>query len=176
LTGIMGPVEPLTTRERKRPRTRVRFTVSLWVVLAIGVVASFLLAPGPRAFVLAVGSVAAVLASLGAHELGHAWAAHRLGFHVTLVQVGVIDSATTYEADERSAPDRVLCAIAGPAASVAVATVLGLLAWVAEGHDGLSTRLAGFAAINLVLAVANLVPFGGTDGWDVIQGLRGRAD
>jgi Zn-dependent protease len=169
-------VDPLISREHERPRTRVRFTLSLWALLGLVVVASFLLAPGARAFVLAVGSVVAVLVSLGAHELGHAWAAHRLGFHVTLVQVGVIDSATTYEADERSAPERVLCAIAGPAASVAVATVLGLLAWVAEGHDGLSTRLAGFAVINLVLAVANLVPFRGTDGWDVVQGLRGRAD
>jgi Zn-dependent protease len=169
----MGAVPSLTTHER----VQVRFTRSLWVVLALVVLACFLLAPGPKAFIFAVGSVAAVLVSIGLHEAGHALAAHRLGFHVTLVQLGLIDSATAYEAEHRSAHERVLCAIAGPAASVAVATVLGLLAWGAEGsHDGLAQRLAGFAVINLVLAVANLAPFEGTDGWDVLQGLRGRAD
>jgi Zn-dependent protease len=169
-------VSEAPTSSPPEPATRLRFTKPLWVVLGVAATITFLIAPGIRAFVEACIVILVLLASVAAHELGHVLMARRLGFHVTTVQLGVLDSATAYEGEHRSAPDRVLCALAGPALSVALAVAFGLVAWVLEAHDPLAAPFATFAVLNVVLAAANLIPFRGTDGWEIVQGLRGLAD
>ena len=139
-------------------------------------VLAVLLAPGVGAFLDVCVAIVGVLASLVVHEAGHVVVAHRLGFEVTTVQLGLIDSGTTYEGEQRTAPDRVLCALAGPVASVLAAAALGGAAWLLDAHDPLAAPLATFAVLNLVVALLNLVPLPGTDGWEVLHGLRGQAD
>ena len=160
----------------ERPtRVRVRFTVASTVVFAAVVVGAALLAPSVGSFVVVLGALAVVAGSVTVHELAHAAAAHRLGFDVLEVRVGLIDSATAYEADERTAHDRVLCALAGPAASLALAAALSALTWL-PGVEGQAASALGTAAVlNLLVAVANLVPVPGTDGGEILAGLRGDA-
>jgi len=165
-----------TIQASGRLRPRVRFTMPSTVVLAVVVLVALLVAPDVPAFAEVLLALAVVVACIAWHEGGHVLAAHALGFYVVEVRLGLLDSATVYEADHRTAHDRVLCALAGPAASLALAAVLGTLAW-AQGSDLSSpTAASSLAVLNLVVAVANLVPFKGTDGWEVLAGLRGRSE
>lgn len=160
--------------ERPQVRLRVRFTPASAVVLAVVVLLAALFAPGVGAFAGAVLAVLVVLGSIAWHELGHVLAARALGFDVLEVRLGLLDSATAYEADHRTAHDRVLCALAGPVASLLLAVALGAAAWL-QGADAGSGSLSALAGLNLLIALANLVPLKGTDGWEILAGLRGHA-
>ena len=163
-----------STQGIRRVRPHVRLSKPSTVVLGVILVVAVLIGPSVAIFFSVVASLFVLVACIGLHEAGHAAAAHALGFDVVEVRLGLFDSATAYEADERTAHDRVLCALAGPAASLSLAIVFGVAAWVA-GPDPVSFP-AQLAFLNLVVALANLVPLKGTDGWEIVAGLRGEAD
>jgi Zn-dependent protease len=144
---------------------RLRVTAGAWVLVAAIVVVAFAIAPGAQAFAFVVAAVVAMVASVLLHEAGHVLMAQALGFHVTQVHLSVMGATTVYEADHRTAHERVLVAAAGPAVSVALAVVFALIGGPWEE----------LAALNLLVALLNLIPIPGFDGWDVIAGMFGRA-
>lgn len=143
---------------------RLRVTAGAWVLVGAVVAVAFAIAPGARAFAFVVVAVVAMVASVLLHEAGHVAMAQALGFHVTQVHLSVMGATTVYEADHRTAHERVLVAAAGPAVSVALAVVFALMGGIWEQ----------LAVLNLLVAVFNLIPIPGFDGWDVVAGLVGR--
>ncbi|MEM7273926.1 MAG: site-2 protease family protein [Actinomycetota bacterium] len=122
--------------------------------------------------VVASITVFGFLASILAHELGHAALARR---H----QVGVLGIALSllggYAQLDRQAPTpraEFAIAAAGPAVNVAIGLALGALAFGADRFELLPTLPLGaliwLAGINLVLAVLNLFPAAPLDGGRVL--------
>ncbi len=112
----------------------------------------------------------AFLGGLVAHELGHSLVALRNGVAVrsiTLWLFGGIAELDGHPSDARAA---LRIAAAGPAVSFALAA---LAAAVAPLFDGLVQQsIIWFAAINLVLAVFNLLPAFPMDGGRIYQAWR----
>jgi Zn-dependent protease len=98
--------------------------------------------------------VAGVLLSVLAHELAHGVAARRFGFDVDRVVLTLTGSHTVWSGErDPDAHAALAIAAAGPALSAALACVA-----VVTGAQAL-------AFANLAIAVVNLVPLTGTDGW-----------
>ena len=132
---------------------------------------------GPDGLVswLPLFALVSVVASTLVHEGAHAVAAHNLGYRVEWVVLGGLAGVTAYFGRDDRPLERAAVALAGPAASAAL--VLGLLAARGTmGDGGTATALVEMAiAANVVALVANLVPFGHTDGAHLLDGLAEHA-
>jgi Zn-dependent protease len=149
------------------------------------------LGPGGLALVLALAGVFAVVgaevgipvvfaallggiggtASLLVHEYGHVRAARRLpGIRCTVVSLVWFGAATRFEGAYASGREQVRVAIAGPAASFALAlSLLGLC--FAPMPLTLREGILALALVNAALAVVNLIPAPPLDGYKVLVGL-----
>jgi Zn-dependent protease len=111
-----------------------------------------------------------VLATFGCvllHELGHALAARRFGIgtsDITLYPIGGVARLTRMP---RAPGVELLIALAGPAVNLAIAAGLYPLARVTGGFP------ADLLAVNLVLALFNLIPAFPMDGGRVLRALMG---
>ena len=117
------------------------------------------------------------LASLLAHELGHAVVARRAGLRVRGITLWLLGGVAQLEDEPASPRDELRVAIVGPAVSLALAVGFGLAA-VALGIIGSSTVavvVAGWLAVgNAALALFNLLPAAPLDGGRVLRGLLWR--
>jgi len=170
-TGFLGHSFVLGTIAGTRVRLHWTFVVFLaWLG------AAFLVAGGTGAAVSGLALVIAVFACVVAHEFGHIAMARRFGFaspDVTLLPIGGV-------ARFRTMPERpgeeLAVALAGPAVNVAIAGVLIGLLGVEPGSATLENLepgdiLPALAAINLFLALFNLVPAFPMDGGRVLRAL-----
>ncbi len=105
---------------------------------------------------------AAVIAALAVHESGHYVAARVLGYPARVV-VRWAGPATIWGSDDviSSHRHRFLVAVSGPAANLAVAGA----AWAAG--------VPAVPGLFLLIGVAQLVPFGPSDGSHALKALRG---
>jgi Zn-dependent protease/CBS domain-containing protein len=154
-----------------------------WSVLAIfGLVTWSLsaavypaLAPGyatAEYWAAGIATAALFFASLLAHELSHSVVARRLGIGVRDITLWLFGGVSTIEGEAHSPHDEMKVALAGPAMSFAIAlggiSAAGLLA--ALGAPPLLTGAAlWLGAINVVLAVFNLIPAAPLDGGRVLH-------
>ncbi|MCK9925182.1 site-2 protease family protein [Frankia sp. AgPm24] len=108
------------------------------------------------------------LASLLAHELGHALVALRLGHTVRTVTLHGFAGFTEFEPEPRSAGRMFLITFSGPAVNgiLAGACELGLLAVSGDSHLGVVLRDLGL--VNLTLFVFNLAPGLPLDGGRIV--------
>jgi Zn-dependent protease/predicted transcriptional regulator len=155
--------------------TKIRLHWTFGVFL-IWLGAAFLVAGGPGTAASGLALVVAVFACVVAHEFGHITMARRYGFaspDVTLLPIGGV-------ARFRTMPERpseeLAVALAGPAVNVAIAAVLVLLLGVTPESPSLDNVEAGdvlpaLAAINLFLALFNLVPAFPMDGGRVLRAV-----
>jgi Zn-dependent protease len=124
-------------------------------------------------FVGALGLVASILA----HEVGHALTARRHDVavrEITLWMFGGIAKLGTQATDPGT---ELRIALAGPATSVAIGTASLTLAAAGDAAgapDVLTVALAWLGVINLVLAVFNLLPGAPLDGGRVLTALLWR--
>jgi Zn-dependent protease/CBS domain-containing protein len=121
--------------------------------------------------------VALIFASVVFHELSHAMVARHYGINVvdiTLLPIGGVARMPTTPDDPRQ---EVLISAAGPAASLILAISLwflsdllgyGLSFWNVSIQGNL---LAQLAAVNIILAIFNLIPAFPMDGGRVLRGL-----
>jgi Zn-dependent protease len=128
----------------------VRLSPSLGALVVLGVLVGVWL---PEARGAGLWLAAAVLASLLAHELGHAVAARRLGYEVDALELDLWGGRTAWSGPTPDAPTALTIAAAGPLVSAALA----VLAALAESR--------ALAITNLLVALVNLVPVAGSDGW-----------
>jgi Zn-dependent protease/CBS domain-containing protein len=127
----------------------------------------------------ATATMTAVLfyASLLAHELGHALVARSKGVTVEGITLWLFGGVAKLDREATSARDELRIALVGPAVSVAVAILHGLLAVgldAAGAHELAVGAFAWLAAINVVLALFNLVPAAPLDGGRVLRAVLWR--
>ena len=103
-------------------------------------------------------------ASVLVHELGHAFVARALGVRIGGIEFHFFGGAAKMLDQPRNARDEILIALAGPAVSVALAT----LGWSAFALFGTSFFYL-FALVNSVIAVFNLLPALPMDGGRVLR-------
>jgi Zn-dependent protease len=137
-------------------------------------------APGlaPAAYWLA-GTAGAVLflASLLAHEVGHAVVARRAGLRVRGITLWLLGGVAQLEDEPANPRDELRVAMVGPAVSLALAAGFGLAAAalaVAGGPAVAVAVVAWLAVGNAALALFNLLPAAPLDGGRVLRGLLWR--
>lgn len=121
--------------------------------------------------------VVGFLLSLVGHELGHSYIAKRNGVHVVEITLWLFGGVAKLEGDADDAGAEFRIAAAGPAMSIVMAVISGAAAWWIDGLDG-STVLVGLlvwlTAINVVLAVSNLLPAFPLDGGRMLRAVLWR--
>jgi len=125
----------------------------------------------------AVLGVVGFLVSLVGHELGHSYIAQRNGVRVAEITLWLFGGVAKLEgdADEPGAEFRI--AAAGPAMSMVIAVLAGLSAWEIDQLDGsrvLLGLLVWLSAINVILAVSNLLPAFPLDGGRMLRAFLWR--
>jgi Zn-dependent protease len=116
-----------------------------------------------------VTTVLLAFASVLLHELGHAVVARRLGVGVSAIELHFFGGAARMTSVPRTARDEIAIAAAGPAVSLALAALgFGLAALV----DLPVFALVG--AINLGLAIFNLIPAFPSDGGRILRAVLAR--
>jgi Zn-dependent protease len=110
-------------------------------------------------------------ASLVAHELGHVRAARRLsGIRPTRVTLVWLGAATRFEGAYATGREQLRVALAGPLASVAVSFCLAPVLFAPLPRPAKSLLLL-LLAMNLALALVNLIPANPLDGHKVAVGV-----
>ncbi len=138
----------------------------LWVVLS-GVAIWLGLSP----FNVVIGAVMAVVlhwASEFVHQLGHAWAARRVGHPMTGIRFWGVLSTSLYPPDEPSLPAalHIRRALGGPTASLLLSLAATLLVWALRSLDGLLWLLVLFLSLDsfFVMTLGALMPMSFNDG------------
>lgn len=127
---------------------------------------------GPIGILSSVIVAVVAIASVLAHELGHALAVRRLGYGNSSIHLGMLGGLCVWRG-RASHRDRLLIALAGPAVSLLLGG-LGLAAWVAAGPAvaafwPLRAALLGLTVLNLFWGVFNLLPIFPMDGGQALR-------
>jgi len=123
-------------------------------------------------WIAALGTTLLFIASLLAHELSHSVVARRLGIQVHDITLWLFGGVSRLEGEARTPRGDFAIAFAGPATSIVVGIVSCALALVVRAADGSQLAVVALfwlGAINLVLAVFNLIPAAPLDGGRVLR-------
>ena len=147
-------------------------SVVLWIALS-GVAFWWL---GLSLFNAVIGGAIAVAlhwVSEVVHQLGHAWAARRVGHPMTGIRFWGALSTSLYPSDEPSLPAAIHIrrALGGPLASLLLSIVAALIAWALRSLDGLIWLLAVFLALEsfFVMTLGALTPMKFNDGGTLMR-------
>jgi Zn-dependent protease/CBS domain-containing protein len=152
---------------------RLHFTFILLVIILI--VAGF---GGSQSDLMYVLYIAALFASVIAHELGHAWVAKWYGIRTLEIAMFPIGDLARLQRNPRPR-EELWIALAGPAVNIAIAAGLfgyaasqHQLAGIADFFDPADANLAQrIGAGNLILAAFNLLPAFPMDGGRVLRAI-----
>jgi Zn-dependent protease/predicted transcriptional regulator len=114
------------------------------------------------------------LASILAHELGHAYVARHNGVGVHDITIWMFGGIARLKGPARTARAELRIALAGPAVSVAIAVAAIALAALAEAltvGELATTSLLWLGFVNLVLVAFNLIPAAPLDGGRVLSAV-----
>lgn len=118
-----------------------------------------------------------LLASLLAHELAHAVVARRAGVAVGSVTLWLFGGVTSLGGEAKTPKAALRIAIAGPAASLALAAIFGALVAALDSVRAAPIAIgvaSWLAVINLLLGLFNLLPGAPLDGGRVLRALLWR--
>ena len=122
-----------------------------------------------------IGVVTAVLfiASVLAHELGHAVVAQRLGVEVRRITLLVFGGIAELSGESDTARAELRIAVAGPIVSLIVAAIFLVLGYLASLADSvpLEAPLLYLGLSNLLLGLFNLIPGYPLDGGRILRAL-----
>jgi Zn-dependent protease len=140
-------------------------------VIAVLWLPEFSRTPGSSYPWLSAGVFAILLTvSILLHELAHALSARAFGYHVTGVTLWAMGGYTTYRTSERHGPVReATIAIAGPAATLAVAAIAWAMAPIFLQVPIVWDILRALAVANLFIGVFNLLPGSPLDGGAIVK-------
>jgi Zn-dependent protease/CBS domain-containing protein len=125
-------------------------------------------------FALGVAAVSGLLASLILHEMAHFMVARRAGVKIKGTALFLFGGVAELEQEPQSARTECLIALAGPVLSLALCALLWIAAETAAAIEfGAATAaLLGYlAAVNLLLALFNLLPAFPLDGGRIYRAL-----
>jgi Zn-dependent protease len=125
------------------------------------------------AYGLGLLSALLLFASILLHELGHALVARRHGVEIEEIDLWLLGGVARMSGHPRAAADELRFALAGPAVTLAIATLFGLvaLALPASAPSALSAVVAYQLLINVVILGFNLLPAFPLDGGRVARAL-----
>jgi Zn-dependent protease/CBS domain-containing protein len=104
------------------------------------------------------------------HELAHSLVARRCGIAVRDITLFIFGGVANLEHEPERPRDDLLIALAGPLASLGLATGFGALWWIVATAGTPLHALAGWlAVINLIMAVFNMLPGLPLDGGRVLR-------
>jgi Zn-dependent protease len=106
-----------------------------------------------------------------AHEFAHAVTARRYGLRVKGITLWALGGFTELDGESPSPRAEALVAVAGPAISIGLGAVSGVLAWWAGGSGLLGAALSWLAATSVLLGVFNLLPGAPLDGGRLLRAL-----
>src|ERR1700726_5009281 len=161
-----------------------------WSVLVIGALLAWGVAgtvptsvPGtPVLLAWIVGAIAALLliASLTAHELGHALLARKRGIAVEGIRVWLFGGVAQMGGDWMTGRTEMLVAAIGPAITLVIAVVSVGTTWLLAGLGAPPLVVLvpqWIAAVNILLFIFNLIPAFPLDGGRILRGfLWGRTN
>jgi Zn-dependent protease len=133
----------------------------------------------------AVGLLTACVFALSVltHELSHALTARHYGVGVRGITLWLLGGVTEFDGEPGSPRAEAVIAAAGPAASIGLGAVAGVLAWSTAVSGLAGAALAWLAVVSVLLGVFNLLPGSPLDGGRVLhaflwrrRGDRARAD
>ncbi|MGP3962038.1 site-2 protease family protein [Nonomuraea sp. 3N208] len=116
-----------------------------------------------------LGAAVLFMASLLAHELAHALVAKRHGIEVPQITLWLLGGVAELRSEPRTPAADLKIAVVGPVASLACAVVSGALAFLLSGVPLVAGMFAYVAAVNVLLAVFNLIPAAPLDGGRVLR-------
>jgi Zn-dependent protease len=140
-------------------------------------------------FLLAVISALGFFGSIVLHELGHAAVAIRNGIGISSIQLWIFGGVARMDRETESPGTEFRVAIAGPAVTLAIVLVLGVVGLVAAGADGFReaalvegdaqvsgvlAMIAWLASINFLVLIFNLLPAFPMDGGRVVRAIAWR--
>jgi Zn-dependent protease/CBS domain-containing protein len=106
------------------------------------------------------------------HELAHSVVSQRYGIPVRDITLFIFGGAASLSEEPKRARDELLIALVGPAASLTLASVFGILWWLDPGLSAPLHALAGWlGGINLALGLFNLIPGSPLDGGRVFRAV-----
>lgn len=152
--------------------------VSWFLVLALvtwnygsGLAAAFPSLPGTTPWLLGLVAALLLFASVLAHELGHSFAALRQGIGVNSITLFLFGGLAALEKESATPGGAFKVAIAGPAVSLALFTVLFAGGQVLTLSGPVGAIVSLLAYINLALGVFNLLPGLPLDGGNVVKSI-----
>jgi Zn-dependent protease/predicted transcriptional regulator len=153
-----------------------------FVILIVWVVYAYRAQGGDlRTVMQGVLFVLAVFGCIVLHELGHALTARRFGIRTRDITLLPIGGVARLERMPEQPAQELLVALAGPAVNVVIAVVLTAVVFLIQGAilladitwvDG--SFLAQLVAVNVILAVFNLIPAFPMDGGRVLRAILAR--
>ncbi len=132
--------------------------------------------PMPLRWLTGAGIAVAFFLSVLAHELGHGIVARRRGLEVGPITVFFFGGSASFQLESDRPRDEAAVAIAGPAVSLVIGSVLAAVGLVLQASADETVRAAGLvslvlASLNLILGAANLVPAYPLDGGRVVRAV-----
>jgi Zn-dependent protease len=154
-------------------RWSVLFTLALFAyILATSALPAARPGHGAGAYWLAGLLTATVfVVTVLAHEFAHAVAARHYGIRVKGITLWALGGFTELDGESPSPRAEALVAVAGPAISIGLGAVTGVLAWWAGGSGLLGAALSWLAATSVLLGVFNLLPGAPLDGGRLLRAL-----
>jgi Zn-dependent protease/CBS domain-containing protein len=129
---------------------------------------------GTTPIVAGVVSAVGLFVGILAHELGHAWAARRYGVAVSSITLWIFGGTARVETLQEWNAE-LYVALAGPATSLLVGAVCYAALFVVPAKPVTVFVVGWLAAINVALAVCNMVPAFPMDGGRVLRALLARS-
>lgn len=140
--------------------------------------AVYLFQGGPAAAVRGVAFILAVFVSVTLHELGHSLVARSYGIKVREIALLPIGGISHLETMPTRPAAEFLISLAGPATSVVVGLLLGLVSLFLYGFKATIDQslaagpfLANLARVNLLIAIFNLLPGFPMDGGRIFRAI-----
>jgi len=157
--------------------SEIRIHVTFFLLLAWIGVAHYQMGGAPAA-VDGILFILAIFACVVAHEFGHALVARRYGIRTPDITLLPIGGLARLERMPEKPSEEILVALAGPAVNIVFALVLILVLGAAvdpqalgELEDPNVSFLARLAAVNLFIAIFNLIPAFPMDGGRVLRAV-----
>ncbi|RCJ39630.1 zinc metalloprotease [Nostoc minutum NIES-26] len=136
-----------------------------------GLAAQFPQLSGGLALLLGLITALSLFASVVAHELGHSFVAIRQGIDVKSITLFIFGGLASLEKESETPAEAFWVAIAGPLVSLLLSGIFTATGVATAASGPLAAILSVLAAVNLALALFNLIPGLPLDGGNILKAL-----
>lgn len=136
-----------------------------------GLAAQFPQLSGGLALLLGLITALSLFASVVAHELGHSFIAIRQGIDVKSITLFIFGGLASLEKESETPAEAFWVAIAGPLVSLLLCGIFTAIGVTTAASGPLAAILGVLAAVNLALALFNLIPGLPLDGGNILKAL-----